>query len=204
MCSDDPTFPLKDYTYSFYREFGAYACPKTMDNFFRKNHHYTWKKLAPVAREADPTEKIMFIDIVNDIILDPYMAVYIDEMGRTDKAANKTHGRGPYGKVYGEISFTRGRYKYSLMNAVWINGVLCYKIVCGGTTQMDFVRFLTRQLINVMQPYPDKLQMLLNSKFYGYQGIIGERAAMDSLIDSVERLRHKDYSKDVHKMGYLF
>ncbi len=131
------------------------------------------------------------------------------------------------------------------MNAVWIDGVLCYKIVCGGTTQLDFIRFLTRQLINVMQPYPGQCSVLLldnvalhktpllrqiadaikfkilwlprycplfNLAEYSFRdvksiekskGIIGEREAMHSLIDSVERLRHKDYSKDVHKMGYL-
>ena len=66
-----------------------------------------------------------------------------------------------YRRVYKKVSFTRGQYKYSLILAVGIDGIICYDIKFGSINQQLFNDWIVNELFAHLQPYPQNQSILL-------------------------------------------
>ena len=70
--------------------------------------------------------------------------------------------------VYGDMCFTRGRYKFSFINAVNIGGVKAFGIYFGSVNEERFIEFFIDELVPLLRPYPqpNSIVLLDNVKFH--------------------------------------
>eukprot|EP01083_Nonionella_stella_P060269 157477_1 len=162
-----PSAPLRAYSELIYGDYHIYIPQCTVGRFFTRIK-YKWKRISPIAKESNEVEQLHFWRAVNTIMTSAEQGIWIYESHRSDKTVNILHGRGPPGMVFDEINFSHGGYKLTVIDAVWVLGVLVYEIMFGACNEALFCEFMIGKLTPNLNIYPGpcSIMFLDNVQFH--------------------------------------
>jgi hypothetical protein len=91
----------------------------------------------------------------------PEQFVFVDETRKDDRTTYRRRGRARRGyRAESRVQFVRG-VGYSVLPALTIDGFLSAEVVEGAFTKETFQRFILREVVHFMNPYPGKNSILV-------------------------------------------
>ena len=104
--------------------------------------HYSRKGDSARALERDDILRFAFMNTIADIVTDPYMLMFVDEVARNKKTSARTNGWSLVGKRCMQRRCVGRGERFSILPVLTLDGIITYDVVPGSVTSARFLQFL--------------------------------------------------------------